>query len=261
MKKCHIMMASCLSASLFIAFQKADAITINVTDPTPHYKDTIGACTGIGGPYKDCTSTAYLNTTSLTGKNADFKKSFDAWNAANPIDKKWSLVNGGALPGGAFDVSIFDALAYPSVGGLEIQINWTYDGSDKNDYKWTQGLYNNYLLDGSIVNPFYEMDVIASGCDNSVLLKQCPPLYPFQYEDRRFYDKPLAPWPNSFFDAHTFLAKSNFDTRQLTIYEGVNYGFKLSVVPGPMPILGLVVGFRFSRKLRKRINNETMQSC
>lgn len=252
---------SCLTSSLFIAFQKADAITINVTDPTPVYKDTIGACIGSGGPFQDCTSTAYLNTTSLTGNNVDFKKSFDAWNADNAIDMKWSLVNGGALPGGSFDVITFDALANIPLGGLEIQINWTYDGSDKNDYKWTQGLYDNYLLDGSIVSPFYEMDVIASGCDNSDLEKQCPPLYPYQYVDRQLYDKPEAPWPNSIFDAHAFLAKSNFDTRQLTIYEGVNYGFKLNPVPGPTPILGLVVCFRFSRKLRKRINNESTQSC
>ncbi|MBI5192376.1 MAG: hypothetical protein HZA08_02910 [Nitrospirae bacterium] len=226
--------------TILLIFGNAAAVTITVTDATPTYTATKPTCKA--GTYVDCKSTAHLNTSSLSGTDAEFKKSFDAWNATNAAGSKWTLANGGALPGGALNVSTFDAIALDSVGGLEIQVDWTYSGADKGDYKWSQGLYDNYLLDGSIVTPFYEMDVIAAGCDNTILLKQCPPLYPYQYGDRHFYDKPMAPWPNSFFEARAFISKADFTARKLTIYEGVNYGFRLSVPESDTLVL-LIFGF------------------
>lgn len=218
--------------------QDAKAIGITVTDATPIYVATVPYCAGGPVMNQNCTSTAHLNLTSLTDAQADagedFRNSFDAW-TATADGAGWTLAKGGALPGGELKVTIFDAYASYEVGGLEISIDWTYAGADKNQFFWTQGLYDNYLLDGSIVPPFYEMDVVSNAACASDPFKFCPPLYPFQYVDRHFYDFPAAPWPNSFFYAETFLSKVNYTTKVLTIYEGVEYDFQLSAQPTPEP--------------------------
>src|SRR5437588_3093940 len=77
-------------------------IGINVTDPNASYVAKIPACRGGGnstGPkFKDCVSNATLDTaTSLNGADAEFMKSFDAWNGTQT--DKWTLQDGGALPG------------------------------------------------------------------------------------------------------------------------------------------------------------------
>jgi len=236
----------------FLVHENAHATLIKLTDLTPHYSAKIPACVGVDGKdYKKCTSTAYLHTTnSLAGNDPDFKKSFDAWNTSNAATDKWTLANGGNLPGGQFEVSIFDALAFNNVGGLEINIDWTYNGTDKDDFQWAQGLLDNYLINPiKIVDPFYEMDVNAAEVNK-------PPLYPFQYADRSFYDKPLGPWPNSSFDARAFLSKANFTARTLTIYEGVNYGFILSV-PEPSTLLLFILGV--TGLVMSRRNNSKVQ--
>jgi hypothetical protein len=235
----------------------AHAIAIAGTDATETLTDSIAACVGRDGTaYRDCTNTASYNTTSLKGTDADFKKGFDAWNGTQAADQKWSLKDGGNLPGGKFEISTFDADARASVGELIIQIDWKYDGADKGDFKWTQGLESNFSISADAIVPaFFELDVgSATGCDDANLDKQCPPFYPFQYADRKFYDGPKAPWPNGFFDASTFLSKVDRTTRTLTIYEGVEYGFKLAakVVPEPetwvfMLVLGAGVAWRVRR--------------
>lgn len=237
--------------TILLIFGNASAVTITVTDATPTYTATKPTCKA--GTYVNCKSKAHLNTTSLAGTDAEFKKSFDKWNDTNAAGSKWTLANGGNLPGGVFNVSTFDAFAIDDRGGVEIQIDWTYSGTDKGEYKWTQGIYKDYLSDGTKVSPYYKMDVIAAGCDNTDLLKQCPPLYPYQYGDRHFYDKPEGPWPNSFWEGRAFLSKADFTTRTLTVLEGVNYGFRLSVPESDTLIL-MILGFfglaLFSIKVR-----------
>jgi hypothetical protein len=217
----------------------ARAIPIAGTDATETKIDTIAFCDGIDGKaYADCKNTADYSTTSLKGDDASFKKAFDGWNAKNAADKKWNLKDGGAAPGGKLEISQFDADARRTVGELLIKIEWKYDGADKGDFKWSQGLETNFTTDPRAAVPaYFDMDVgTAAGCDDSVLLTQCPPLYPFQYADRSFFDGPRAPWPEGIFHAWAFLSKSDPTTRTLTIYEGVKYGFDLSVgrmVPEP----------------------------
>lgn len=84
----------------------------------------------------------------------------------------------------------------------------------------------------------------------------CDPIYPFQYGSTRngeqvdgttlstdfFYDAPQGAWPDNAFRAIALLASVTFVTnasdditqRDLTVYQGVNYGFNLAVgVPEP----------------------------
>ena len=243
-------------AVFLVVGRDAGAIGITVNDPI--CVATIDYCQSGAITYRNCTSTAHLNLTSLTDDQAnedeDFKNSYEAWKATAD-GAGWTIAKGGALPGGDLVVSIFDAYANYPVGGLEIQIDWTYTGADKSDFFWAQGLYDNYLLDGSIVAPFYEMDVVpAADCGGSIF---CPPLYPFQYTNRSFYDFPKAPWPNSFFYAETFLSKVDYTNKILTIYEGVEYDFILSAEETPEPAtllmtLPCLVGYAARRWREKR---------
>lgn len=239
---------SLLASAMLLATTLSQAVTITITDPDKKLVATTPTCKGFfdGASYKDCTSTAYLSTTSLSGNDAEFKKSFDAWNGALAADKKWTIENGGNLPGGELKVSTLRATVGNTIGGMVVQIDWAYTGGDKSKFQWSQGLKDNYILGagGKITDPFYEMDNAGS---------KTSPLYPFQYGDRYFYDAPDGPMPNGSFAARTFLSQVDTDKRVLTLYEGVSYGFTLSATPVPEPSslalalfsLALVVGGRY----------------
>jgi hypothetical protein len=219
-----------LGLALVLAHVPAFAIKITVTDKDKKPLATLATCTSPLGdkPFKDCKSTASLNETSLTGDDGAFKKSFDAWNKGLAADKKWSLSDGGKLPGGEFKVTIFRAKAAKTLGGMDMKIEWDYAGADKSKFQWAQGLLDNYLTGSppKIVDPFYEMDNLGSTTS---------PLYPYQFDDRHFEDGPEGPWPNTSFLARTFLSQVDAATRKLTIYEGVSYGFELSATPTAVP--------------------------
>ena len=245
-------LATFVTASLVLPLFSgvATAIPINVTDPSKMLETSIGACVSSGVKFTDCKSTAFISTTSLTGNDAEFKKSFDAWNATNAADNQWALVDGGLLPASSLNVSLFEADANSSLGGLRIRIGWDYNGPDKVAFYWSQALYDNYVIGQGIVMPFYEMDVND--------LYYSPPLYPFQYQDRHFFDFPEAYWPDAFFTAEAFLSEADQTARTLTVYEGVRYGFELSgtaVVPEPptIALLGLgIAAFLAGWRLRSR---------
>ena len=226
----------------------ANAIPIKLTDATPTYLAQVANCDGLGtATYTNCTSTTAIDIThSLVGSDASFKQSFDAWNAGNAAGSKWTLKDGGKLPGGTFQVSTFDAVAKPGYGGLEIQIDWTYAGADKGDYRWAQGLYDNYTATPkAIVEPFFEMDVLT---DPALV---APPLYAYQFPDRHFEDLPRAIWPSSFFVAEAFLAQVDTTLRVLTIYEGVSYEFHLDI-PEPPGLLLALLGIGSLAAIRRR---------
>jgi len=248
-----------LSTILFLNYGKVNASTIKITDTNPTYSASVPECFGGGGSgmrYVDCKSNAYLNTTVIKGADAvqngsEFKKSFDAFNAKNAANQQWKLANGGEL-NAIFEVSTFDAFATPSVGGVEIKINFDYNGADKADFFWSQGLYLNYTVSPSAsVAPFYTMD---DNTFNGVNEPNLPPLYPYQYADKHFYDKPTGFWPNDFFNAQTFISKVDYTNRVLTIYDGVSWGYKLSVpepsagIPSFMAVIGLMALVRRNRQ-------------
>jgi hypothetical protein len=183
--------------------------------------------------------------------NYVFDSAFAAWNATLPVAQQWTKVNGGALTG-ALNVSTFDAVSSHTnhgVGGLDIRIDFVYDGADRDDFVWSQGLYDNYLLNGSIVTPFYEMDIDPNCIANSTW---CQPVYPFQYNDEHFFDGPRAPFDTGFFEADAFLTKADYTNRVLTVYEGVHYGFYLYVVPEPATGALLLVGLVVMGARRRR---------
>lgn len=238
-------------ASLF-AVSGAGAVTINAAKTS----DVATVATCASGAYQDCTSTAHVTKDkSLPGTDADFKKSFDAWNIGNAADKKWTLGDGGALPGGAFTVSQFFAKADASLGGMSIIVDWSYAGADKSDYLWSQGLNLNYkpgdpastppaaspsfALDTDKFNNFGACNNTAVGASwggsFSLTNIYCGPAYPYQTGQRQLGDGPSGPWPNATFEAHAFVSKLDTTNRKLTLYEGLDYGFVLSAKAVPEP--------------------------
>lgn len=217
---------------------QVQAIPIVLTDATPTYYAEVANCSGPGAvTYTHCTSTSALNLqASLVGGDAAFRQSFDAWNAGNGAASKWQLKDGGALPGGRFEVNTFDAYARPDAGGVKVRVLWAYSGADKAEFHWTQGLYDNFTFSPeAIVEPFYEMDILTG----AGLL--APPLYPHEYEDRHFFDEPTGLWPDSFFIATAFLSRVDATNRVLTVYEGIGYEFHLEA-PEPSSALLLALG-------------------
>ncbi|CCI00830.1 hypothetical protein [Microcystis aeruginosa] len=263
-----------LSTILFLNYGKVNAATIKITDPTPTYSASIQECFGFDGTkYKGCTSDAYVSTTAIKGADAvkpgsGFRKSFDTWNAGNPAGQMWTLANGGEL-NAVFEVSTFDAFAEPYFGGVEIQIDFNYAGADRADFFWSQGVNANFRPGvGFVSPPVFDMDVDSTPpyantrIDPSIPLPSppptfAPPLYPFQYTDGRFYDRPSGRWPNSFFNAQLFISKVDYTNRVLTIYDGVSWGFKLSV---PEPSAGIasfmaVIGVMALVRRNRQSNN------
>jgi hypothetical protein len=158
-------------------------------------------------------------------------------------------------------------------GGAEIRVS--YDpGKDKRtpspitDPKditlfnavWAQSVSTNKKLEGSLPgNPFI---------DNSPLLpdpNMVPPAAGYQYVGSGFYDKPARD-ANATFIADSFIATIDTQSRDLTVYGGIEWGFSVSgdrgtgpvAVPGPvagagLPGLTLVIGclVRWGRRKRK----------
>lgn len=226
--------------------------TINVTDPHPKYFDSAVNCPP---NYPACYDRAYLQTAPINALNHGFDASFDAWNSQFG-NNQWSITNGGFLDA-EFDVTKFTATIDPSklIGGVEIRILFNYAGADKADFYWAQGDYSNYTTAGmNIVKPYFEMDVVAAGCDNTDLQKQCPPLYAYQYGDRHFYDFPEGPFPNGFFNGYAYPVKIDRVHDTLTVYQGVAYGFQLSEAPEPCTLFLTGSGVLFViRRRHKRL--------
>ncbi|RZI84116.1 MAG: hypothetical protein EOP38_10320 [Rubrivivax sp.] len=222
----------------------AQAIKINA----PKTEDTATVDSCKSGTHKDCSSKARLSKTSLTGDDAGFKKAFDAWNTTQAAGQKWTLNDGGKAPGGELTTTAFGAKASASVGGLNLIVAWSYAGADKSDYVWSQGLTLNYrpgqstgagttssfsALDENVFNkltPCNNADY-TSGSSNYF----CGPAYPYQYGDRQMNDGPSGVWPDSSFSAYAFISKVDRAKRQLTLFEGFNYGFQLSATAVPEP--------------------------
>ena len=112
---------------------------------------------------------------------------------------------------------------------------------------WAQGLFINFVVPaGTIVDPYYAMDTATlsglacsmnspPGPNNYVF---CAPSYPYQYADDHFYDKPrglLMPpgTTQAFFSADAYIGILNAAGTNLTVYDGISYGFENYVSPEP----------------------------
>ena len=200
-----------------------------------------------------------------------FSQGFNAWNAMGG-GQGWTLAAGTDL-GGSFDVTVFatqtDLTAAPcnAAGGVDGMCINVLTGNltgipalgANEQYVWAQALFDNYLLDGSLVTPFFEMDVMAAAGCSTVFptfgtgKTACPPAYPFQYADNHFFDAPSDPVPGAFFAAEAFFGEINYTTKTLTLFDGLDYGWINVPEPSTAWLLAVgVAGWVGRRVLRRR---------
>lgn len=246
-----------------LAVRTAEAVPVNVTDPTPHYSDVEMPA----APHPEAGVVAHLWTDSITlGTALYFQDAFDAWNAAQPANAKWTLSSSSFLIPDALTINVntFDAQSFHGanhnpnvgVGGVEVQIEWSYGGPEPVDnLYWSQGLFLNYNPGSyALVPGFSAMDVASF--NNLVVGGNVwdEPWYPYQYVDQSYYDFAKAPYDTGFFEADAFLSAVDYDTRTLTVYDGVHFGFYLYAVPEPgtWVLMVTAIGAALVIRVRKR---------
>lgn len=259
------------------ALERAQALAITVSAGNPPDSIVGGVRTYVKEdvpcpPHESCKSVAHFSTEAL----ASLEEGLDGWNETRQEGTKWITQDGGPLDA-TLDVDVFDAInrhAFNHTGGLEIDVRFIYDGADRNDFFWAQGIHANYHAgDPTIVAPYHSLD-LREPCDPNAQRTNpaqggepdvwCAPLYPFQYTDGRFHDEPTGPFDSAFFEADAVLVKVDAAHRTLIVFGGIEYGFELSVNPAPPPppalaepgtalliLAGGVLGVAASRQRRR----------
>jgi hypothetical protein len=217
-----------------------------VNDPCPEH------------PGYHCVATARQAEVLGTGPNAAF---LAAWNTVLPREwdpAGWTLSWSTDPLDVALNLTTYQAFNYkptdPEYGtfyaGAEIRIEWT-PAPGIEDLRWVQAIHSNrarysttdYYLDVSTLRPPQDQ----------------PPVYPYSYADRRFYDK-ASRWCEAdrhiFWDGYLYLARVDRAARAVAIYEGILWGYTIDcLVPEPAGLLVVVAGagtcFGFL-KLRRR---------
>ena len=234
------------------------ALSINLVDPgADFFDDGIDPCPR-GDKYDDCWVSSYLDTAKPANEYWEvFDKGWNAWNDSQPAGEKWTLDHGPALEG-YLDIIKFDTFNNCSgTGGVEVKAKFYRLGLDPTEWYWAQALHDNYEV-GPTAPPHnspaaaarYEMDVDPAG-------DFLPPLYPFQYVDGRFYDRPGAYCHHNdtvFFDAVALIVTYDRPARTLTAYEGFSYGWEFPCVhiPDPASLTLAILGAGTVALLRRR---------
>ena len=232
----------------------AAAITYNPAPTTQAGWSPCDAFPGYG-----CLTTAYFNTTTLDGLNQEgnIDNLFtDAWNSTNALNNTGGVTlsispnaANNAIDGN-FNVNTATANQFGPVtlGGDTIRVtpdatllaslNANLNGGT---IVWAQGLYVNFVVPaGTIVTPYYAMDTttLSSLQCTPNNTNFCPPAYPYQYVDDHFYDQPknyymLPGTTQAFFNADAYIGILNAAGTNLTVYDGLSYGFENYVSPEP----------------------------
>jgi hypothetical protein len=259
---------------LLLAAAPAAAVPVVLTDPAANLSAVAAPCSiypTANNTLPACAVRGFLERTSIAGPDAGFSAAFDNWNLLLPADQRWTLVNGGALPGLTLAVDQFrtEILGIGNnVGRGTIRIRPLMNGVSLDArFYWSQGLYDDYLL----TEPFYttlryEMDVTNTNpCTQPPGVhppNMCAPLYPFQYADRRFFDQPVFPM-GATFNGWAYISEADFTNRRLTVYDGVRYGWTSTPEPAGWLLTGAgaVLLAILSRQRRLRPGRPTRRSA
>lgn len=233
------------------AEQPAEALTI--IGPANTASKTKAACKepATGKWWRNCTVDAFYSKTPVKADSGTFARAFANWNDLQPDDRKWTLVEG-ALPEDpqnpiTLTVDIFRPETFLLVGGLEFRVMLS-DFPGRDSILWSQSLISNYQpgrVEFPIDPPLITLDTASFNnltCGGRVF---CDPVYPYQYPNFMFYDFPKGRWTRAFFDAQAMLSRRDFNKRELTVFGGINWGFRLSaqLVPEPGAWAMMIAGF------------------
>jgi hypothetical protein len=155
---------------------------------------------------------------------------------------------------GSFEVRTYAAQGTPARVGAELQLEYIPDGNDPtplgNSLHWIQRVFNNHSAASNLHNDYALIIDIAPGVIN--------PFYDTGYaaNERMFYDFPGRPdaGNNHFWSAELYLVEEN-SPQNVTIYNGIQWGWNNEVVPEPLTIfgsgMGLGLGVLFKKYSRK----------
>jgi hypothetical protein len=207
-----------------------------------------------------------------------FASAFDSYAASSGLN--WTLLadNTNALSGITMTVTSFSAASTGNLGGIGA-LNVDLSGASQSildQLVWIQGLEINYkpgpppegfetdtnynTLDDWTFNGFPSggCNAVPDGSPATVPgaplpsgTDYCDPIYPFQYQDKTFFDAPMGAWPNASFRGVAMLASIDTTNHIVTTYGGVSYGFDNSVAPEPgtwalllTGVAGILIGRR-----------------
>lgn len=190
-------------------------------------------------PGHNCNATAHAATALASGQNLDFEQ---AWNTVLPGEwdpTGWTLQWAEDPLDAVLNITTYQAYNYgpgeSSSAGAEIRVEWT-PSPGQEDLKWIQALHTNRSR-----HPGTDwcLDIYTFTANR-------PPVYPYAYSDRHFYDKPgrscEADQP-LFWDAYLYLATVDRTTKTATIYEGLYWGYTVDcLVPEPSSLFVLACG-------------------
>jgi hypothetical protein len=249
---------------LFVcAVWSASATTVTLTDPAPVFIATSpGPC--FPENWIGCGATAYVSYGGNINQNTTFTNigTFHPVDGTGPTGTEsflsgfntfgggWTLANGGDLPLN-MNVSMFRAFASDFVAGVEIQVDVnqqpTYTGPPLNNLFWIQSLLINYrpsdpgnelhhLLDEAVYNAITVCTPLAGASVTGGEGTYCGPIYPYQYADKRFYDRPVGIYDIDSMRGIALLASVNANAKVVTVYNGgVSYGYDVFVSEAAVP--------------------------
>ncbi|MBW4617670.1 MAG: PEP-CTERM sorting domain-containing protein [Desmonostoc vinosum HA7617-LM4] len=246
-----------VGTTLCLTSTVASAFTIKITDPDVTHKATSGKFITTLDP--DTHSPLPAGTTEAI-RNL-FKTDYP----------EFTYVAGGAREG-VLTISKLDAFQDGTQGGLDIIANFA-GAASSNIYRWIQ-----YIELSSIKPPF-------KGAKTSPFTDPPPddrddklPFYETDTErntegtgyvtggnlndNPRFWDGPRANNTRAPLTFHLNLFLTDFDSakKTVTIYDGVQYGFKIEKVPEPITILGSSVALGFGVLFRKEFSRRSKKS-
>ena len=222
----------------------AAAVTLTITDASPTWTASKQACCPAECP--TCVVSADVPAIAAAGPDADYTAAFNSWNNEPGNAKGWTLVSGGVL-NGSFQISTYDAGFEGCAGGVKVWIQYVRGEGDPDPAAagvgWSQAIDTNAKLPGAAGpgNPY--LDVLIS--DDEDIWP--PPMYPYQYVGKPFYDFPKRGCPDcclapTSWEGHAYLTEVDYTNKKLTIYEGVEWGFNIQCVPEPLTMLGVFLG-------------------
>jgi hypothetical protein len=255
-----LLVAICTLLIALLSANRASGLTITNTDVDTKLDTGWKPCLRPPAEPQErdrCRVTAYLDPLGVSEIADIFDQSWKAWDNAQPADEKWTLVHGQFLRG-TLNITTFQAFNdCPDRGGLTIQARFAPRDGDPTKWYWCQALYDNYDAplpphEGSAAAR-YEMDVMPqrpwTNAPSNALFPPGgsntwnAPLYPFQYTDSSFYDRPRT-WDRDdntvFFHAVALICGIDYSNRTLTAYEGVSYGFDFRCVSYAVPETGTI---------------------
>lgn len=153
-----------------------------------------------------------------SGGSAWFRNAMANWNA------DWQVNDGGAV-NGTLRITKYNAYNDCIPGGADFHMLFEKAAGDPDTITWSQSIFTNQRKGGPAGVWANYMD-IKDGVHPETAK---PPLYPGYWpEDGHFEDKPARPCPSGgavAWNAEVYIAQADFAAEELTVWNGVEWGF------------------------------------